>query len=165
MTEVRRTFRFKSTGSLVEDSAASRIPTPEVVDESRQGISIRTPLRLASEQEGSTFEMHFGVRESIRDNLRNLLATNHGERLGEYDFGANLREFVAELERGSDPSALELRIRQTIAKWMPFVQVESVTSKSLRPGGGMAEFDLRVVYRSPELFSETDAVVVNFKYM
>ena len=86
-------------------------------------ISIKTPLRL-SENYGDLLEMHNDQFLAIRDNLRNLILTNHGERLAHYDFGANLISVVNELgSEDGDATAMAL-ISQTVTKYMPFVALE-----------------------------------------
>ena len=63
------------------------------------------------------FEMHFDNRSQVKDNLRNLLQTNWGERIGLYAFGANLNELVGELSSQEDfDSEAMLRIKSTITR-------------------------------------------------
>lgn len=85
-------------------------------------IGFKTPLEL--DQAGSSiFQMNFVLRDQIADNLRNLILTNHGERLGLYDLGANLREIVSEWSNKEDfDKEVMLRIKTTISKYMPFVE-------------------------------------------
>ena len=90
-------FNFKSAGNLPAiDSQLRRTEDPPK-------LSIKTPLELGMGASG-LFEMHTNVGDAIRDNLRNLLLTNHGERLIHTDLGANLRPLLTELaaEGGDD---------------------------------------------------------------
>jgi phage baseplate assembly protein W len=157
---VRKKYDFKSVGisrTPIEDQ-------PEV-EEEKQGLSFKTPLAAADESFGSTFETYTDVRDVVRDNLRNLLSTNYGERLGEYDLGANLVEFVAELEAGASVDTLIGRIVSTIGRWMSYVQVEDVQVTKIQDDPALAEYVIRVIYTAPDLFAETDAVVVSFAYL
>lgn len=158
--KIRKKFNFKSVG-------VRRATTEELVEAEfqRPGLSFKTPLAVADESEGSTFEVHTDIREVVRDNLRNLLATNYGERLGEFDLGANLIEFVAELESGGGVENLSNRIVSTISRWMEYVQVDDVQVTRSFEDSGLAEYVIRVIYTAPSLFPETDAVVVSFAYM
>ena len=54
-------------------------------------ISIKFPLRKSSQ---GAFEGNVETIDAIRDNLRILLLTNHGERPINYDFGCNLRKVL-----------------------------------------------------------------------
>lgn len=87
-------------------------------------IGIKTPLRYGNT---SLFEMHTELFDQIRDNLRNLVLTNWGERLGQYDFGANLRELAAErLAREDYDQEVAFRIKRAVDKWMPYVSLEEM---------------------------------------
>ena len=86
---------FKSVGitsaELTEQQTAVA-PTP-------RPIGIITPLRLGEGDEG-LLGMHYSVGETMKNNLRDLIMTNHGERLALYDYGANLGPLVTEYELG-----------------------------------------------------------------
>ena len=97
-------------------------------------ISIKTPLRL-SENYGDLLEMHNDQFLAIRDNLRNLILTNHGERLAHYDFGANLIAVVNELGSEDGDSTAMALIAKAVAKYMPFVSLEGFDVKSQPVGG------------------------------
>lgn len=71
--------------------------------------------------------MHTELFDQIRDNMRNLIETNWGERLGQYDFGANLRELAAErLAREDYDQEVAFRIKKAVDKWMPYVSLEEM---------------------------------------
>lgn len=67
--------------------------------------------------------MHYSVDEALADNFRNMVMTNHGERLGLYDFGANLTELAFELGTDEFDTEAIRRIRRTTEKYMPFIQL------------------------------------------
>lgn len=83
-------------------------------------IGIKTPMELVG---GSNlFLMHTNIGEQIKDNLRNLLLTNWGERVAITTFGANLRPLLTEFTNKDDfDTEAMLRINTAISKWMPFV--------------------------------------------
>jgi phage baseplate assembly protein W len=161
MTErIRKKYNFKSVGissQILEDIVE--------VEEDLPGLSFKTPLAPAEQSFGSTFEVHTDVRSVVRDNLRNLLSTNYGERLGEWDLGANLVEFVAELEAGFDVNSIIDRVQSTTLRWMNYIQVQDVQVDRTETSKGLAGYSLRVVYQAPDLFEGSDAVVVSFAYM
>ena len=87
-------------------------------------IGIKTPLRYGNT---ALFEMHTDLFDQIRDNLRNLVLTNWGERLAQYDFGANLLELSAErLARDDYDQEVAARINNAVAKWMPYVSLQEM---------------------------------------
>jgi len=84
-------------------------------------IGIKTPVELDYSGVG-LFKMHTDIKEQIADNLRNLILTNWGERLGNYFFGSNLKPLVVDFSHKEDfDNEAMLRINTAITKWMPFV--------------------------------------------
>lgn len=121
-------YNFQSVGELgtVLDNIERR--RNKQSDKGRP-VSIKTPMQFA-ETSGDLFEMHNDQITAIRDNMRNLITTNHGERLGHFDFGANLITVVHELgSEDGDRTAMAL-ISRTVSKYMPFVTLEGYESKS-----------------------------------
>ena len=82
------TYNFKSVGKTKQQEEA------EVVTKSQIPFGIKTPLQLGSSE--GILAMNYSLEDQFADNLRNLLLTNWGERLGLYDFGANLRPLTTE---------------------------------------------------------------------
>jgi len=73
--------------------------------------------------------MNYNLADQFADNFRNLLLTNYGERLGVYDFGANLKPLTTEFtsQEDFDNEAIE-RIRNAVARWMPFIALNTFES-------------------------------------
>jgi phage baseplate assembly protein W len=110
------TISFKSVGRTA-DVAASETPDVTVLP-----IGIVTPLRQGDK--GGIFDMHFDLGDQIRDNLKNLLLTNWGERLCLFDFGANLRELTTEFASRDDfDNEAVNRVRSAVNRWMPYVSL------------------------------------------
>ena len=114
-------YSFKSSGKTRQEQIVETI-TKSVIP-----IGIRTPLRLG--EDGNVYAMNLMLVDQIHDNLRNMLMTNFGERLGLYDFGSNLRPLVSEFTTQDDFDAQAVeRIQKSVARWMPFVSLEDFTS-------------------------------------
>lgn len=138
-------FSFKSSGKtqeqrIIETLVKSPIP-----------IGIKTPLRI-SDSEG-LLDVHYVLADQVNDNLRNLLLTNWGERVGFYDFGANLRELTTEIasQDDFDTSAIE-RIKSAVGRWMPYIDLEDFESNvnnSNNKNTGI--IDITVTYNIPSL--------------
>lgn len=118
------TFTFKSSGVTQAQSDATQLAvTPKP-------IGIRTPLSLGDNDIVAT-TTNLGIQ--LTDNLRNLILTNWGERLGFYDFGANLRPLMAELVSQDDfDSEAISRIKDAVTKWMPYVELQEFLSETDR---------------------------------
>lgn len=114
-------YSFKSVGKTKEQITEE---TPAV---SRVPFGIKTPLSLGTGE--GILSMNYSLSDQFADNLRNLLLTNWGERLGLYDFGANLKPLTSEFvsQDSFDNEAIE-RIRSAVQKWMPFIDLEDFSS-------------------------------------
>jgi phage baseplate assembly protein W len=148
------TYNFKSSGKSVEQLNIE-LPTRTSLP-----IGIRTPLRL---DDKNLFAMTYLVSEQVHDNLRNLLLTNWGERLGFYNFGANLRELTSELSNidAFDEEAIS-RIRSAVTKWMPFVILKNFVSEidnERNINTGIVK--ISITYSVPQLGVENKALQIS----
>tara|TARA_B100001250_G_scaffold377578_1_gene366767 strand:+ start:87 stop:584 length:498 start_codon:yes stop_codon:yes gene_type:complete len=109
------TFNFKSSG----------LPAEKVHDQNHREyvskqIGIKTPVHF--DDYGPEFiAVHSSIKDQLHDNLINLLLTNHGERLGLPDFGANLMELCFELQTAEGNEEAVKRINKAVTKYMPYV--------------------------------------------
>jgi phage baseplate assembly protein W len=153
---------FKDVGRRAEDARL------DVLKRNRSviPIGIKTPVELADD-DGSLFAMHSKIQDQIRDNLRNLILTNHGERLGVYDLGANLRPLLSEYTNRDDfDSEAMVRINTAVSKWMPRVSLTEFTSEpNLEESQNLNSIHLYVYYSVPDLGIQKDLVEVILKVM
>ena len=138
------TYSFKSSGKTLEQRAV------EVLNTSRIPFGIKTPMQLGATGEG-LISMNYRLGDQFADNLRNLLLTNWGERLGVYDFGANLRQLTTEFtaQEDFDNEAIE-RIRNAVAQWLPFITLntfESVIDRTENKNTGVIK--INITYSMP----------------
>jgi phage baseplate assembly protein W len=154
----RKVYNFSSVGEL--DSARREVQS--VVSPNPIGIS--TPVRFGTSEKG-TFDMHVDLAKQIRDNFRNMIATNHGERLVYQDFGANLKSLVFELGTEQADSLALQRISNTTRKYMPFVTLNTFEPVQLGGDGfGNAKTKVVITYSVPSLFLTDQSVEVIFTY-
>lgn len=118
------TISFKNVGytsqQVIEETAASEIASIPV--------GIKTPLELGG-QDG-LLVMNYELSDQLADNLKNLLLTNWGERLGEYFFGANLRPLTTEfVSQDNFDSEAVVRIKGAVTRWMPYVDLVDFLSE------------------------------------
>lgn len=115
------TYSFKSSGKTSDQQISERVqksPTP---------FGIKTPLALGSSD--GILAMNYSLADQFSDNLRNLLLTNWGERLGLYDFGANLKPLTTEFVSQDDfDNEAITRIQSAVQRWMPFIDLEDFSS-------------------------------------
>lgn len=77
--------------------------------------------------------MHTSLSDQIADNLRNLVMTNHGERVGVYNFGANLRPLSLELAQPIWEEEAMVRIKSAVARFMPYVDLKTFEMQIIGP--------------------------------
>ena len=138
-------YSFKSVGKTKEKIEE------ETVETSLVPFGIKTPLSLGSGE--GILSMNYSLADQFSDNLRNLLLTNWGERLGLYDFGANLRPLTSEFvsQDSFDNEAIE-RIRKAVQKWMPFIDLEDFSSSVDRSENkNTAIIKITITYNIPAL--------------
>ena len=149
----RKTYSFKSVGNLTENVIEERyraLPTP---------VGIKTPLQLGNGT--NIYKMHYSLQDQIKDNLRNLVLTNNGERLGRPDFGANLLEMALELgSEDSDQKAM-IRIKEAVGKYLPFVQlVGFATEVDHFDNKDVAKVDIFLTYTIPRISNKQHGLKV-----
>jgi phage baseplate assembly protein W len=121
------TYSFKSSGLQNRRKVLDRIDQITL-----RPIGIKTPLEFSKKSQDSLFAMHYDIATQIHDNLRNLLLTNPGERLGRHDYGAGLREMTMEMLSSEDYEySVMMRIKATVEKYMPFVDLDSFTVEDI----------------------------------
>ena len=149
-------FNFKSVGIKNDQQPITGSTLP---------IGIKTPLQLGKSGEG-IFAMHTSLADQMADNLRNLITTNHGERLGLYDFGANLRSLTLDFTSLEDfDSEAIIRIRNAVTKYMPFVNLKTFETTIDRLNNQVVgKINIKITYNIPQL-SVTDRQVAVTLYV
>lgn len=139
-------INFKSVGiesQTVQQTAAEIVQLP---------IGIKTPLELDASGK-NFFVMNYELENQIADNLRNLLQTNWGERLGHFFFGANLRPLTTEfVSQDNFDSEAVVRIKSAVSKWMPFVDlVDFISEVDRLENKSTGIIKINITYNIPNL--------------
>ena len=144
--QTRKSYNFKSVGNNLADVEAEVV----LAAKEKPPIGIKTPLEISSGT--GVFTMHTDIAKQISDNLRNLIMTNHGERLGFYDFGANLRPLLFNLgQEDADTQAIE-NIKAAVSKYMPFVSLNNFqVFVDRNDNKAVAKVAVQITYRIPRL--------------
>lgn len=158
-----------------EYSWVSSGQTPTIVDENiflgqevkdvfpSQPIGISLPLAMGTDRSG-IFKMSFDSAEAISNNLRNLVMTNHGERLGKFKYGANLKPLCAEYSAVQDfESEAMRRIQNSAREFLPSVQLVDFTSKFIENSDpATLVIQMSIKYDIPALSSIGNELSVSF---
>jgi len=147
---------ISSTNFTTQQTSVAATPLP---------IGIITPLRFGKNNDG-LLGMHYTVSETIKNNFRDLVMTNWGERVMLYDFGANIQPLVTEYELGKaafDEAAMS-RISNAVTKWMPFIELESFDSsfEPLTTQFGLGTVRIIINYSVPRIQLATTSLQVTF---
>ena len=119
-------FNFKSSGKKITNPRFKT--STEDLEKQIIPIGIKTPLEIGNDK-SELFKMHIDPLEQLADNLRNLVQTNHGERLGRFDFGCNLKAILFErnstVESDYERVAIE-NIENQVKKFLPVIVINSI---------------------------------------
>jgi phage baseplate assembly protein W len=156
-------FSFKSSGFKQTDRRFKKKTVAK-----QRPIGIKTPLEL----DDDIFKMHNNPIKQISDNFRNMILTNKGERLGRYDFGANLKSLVFEYSNNeSFEEILASTVLEETKKYFPEILIQDVTPVALDVNEknnfnnlGLTKVKISITYtipkfKSPNLGIEVDVIV------
>tara|TARA_R100001443_G_scaffold7081_1_gene16261 strand:+ start:3323 stop:3832 length:510 start_codon:yes stop_codon:yes gene_type:complete len=92
-------------------------------------VGIDLPIRRGNDKDGF-FATTSTTIEAVKNNIRNLLNTNQGERLFQPNIGINLRQYLF----GQITEETLLQIQESISStfnfWLPFVQIQNINLKN-----------------------------------
>ena len=84
-------------------------------------------LKLPLTQGGSSiFAQTKTTFEQAKHNIRNLLLTIPGERLGQPEFGSGLYEIIFEQMDENIEDAIEASIRSSLKTWLPYINIINI---------------------------------------
>ncbi len=150
------TINFKSVGTTGQKLVATNL-MPSLTP-----IGIKTPLKLGKKY--GIFDMYTNMSDTMHDNLRNLILTNWGERLGLYYFGANLKQLTTEysVQEEFDSEAV-IRIKTAVATWMPYVNLVDYVSdfENFTKLSSVAQIKILITYSVPQLAVDNRKLRVN----
>ena len=86
-------------------------------------IGLALPLRHGNE---GFFSKTKRTIDQLKFDIKNLLLTIKGERLGNPTFGSDLMRVIFEPNNDDIDSAIEESIRASISEWLPSVNIENI---------------------------------------
>ena len=130
MAQSKKSYSFKSVGQL-----QSKVDAQLAQNVVKTPIGILTPVSF-NQTGGSLFDMSMDIATQVQDNLRNLLSTNHGERLLLTDYGANLKELAYDMTSEDVVDEALVRISTAVSKYLPFVSLDTFEPSVIRNKDG-----------------------------
>ena len=104
-------------------------------------IGLSFPLRRDKFQD---FAMTKNSLQQAEHNLKNLLLTYPGERVGQPTFGSRLRELCFEQIDDTLPQRIEEEVRKAVTNWLPYINLIEVAT--LTEEGDKNKIFVRVKY-------------------
>ena len=88
-------------------------------------IGIDLPFRRSDGKEGY-FASTTTTIEAVKNNIKNLVQTNKGERFMQPELGLNLRRYL--FEQVTDETIINIQndIVETFKTWLPFVEIQDI---------------------------------------
>jgi phage baseplate assembly protein W len=132
-------FNFKSSGFTYEDI---NVVDPESQPK-RKPIGIKTPLEFSRKSSQQLFHMNDNPIFQVKDNLRNLILTEKGERIGRPDYGCGLKNYVFDMTAIPNYEQVIINIiKGQVEKFMPFVLITNIEILDYY-NNGVDQFDQR----------------------
>ena len=88
-------------------------------------IGLSFPLR---KDKFNDFAMTKNSLQQSRHNIKNLLLTYPGERVGQPEFGSRMRELCFEPIDDDLPSKIEEEVRRAVSSWLPYINIQEVNT-------------------------------------
>lgn len=110
------------------------------------GLTPKLPL-LTNDEDGH-YALIKSYKDLVRQNFKNLILTNPGERVMDVDFGVGIQGFLFELDNGGIRASLQSRIQAQAAKYMPFIEITNISfnSQATNPNASDNLLGLRIEY-------------------
>jgi len=102
--------------------------------------------------------------EAVKNNIRNLLQTNKGERLMQPNLGMNLRQLLFEHITNENLIGIQDAILDKIEFWLPFVEVRDiqVISKDNNTNIGINEIRVKILFNIKQDPNTLDSITLDF---
>ena len=153
-----KSYNFSSVGvkkSQYDSNVQSAVIEPP--------IGIKTPVEIGSTD--GIFVMHRNLANQLKDNLINLILTNHNERVNFPDFGANLKPILHELSSIDGDEEAMRRIQRAVAKYMPFVSLENfITTPQDSENSPNAKIRMVITYSIPRANVSNQSIGITFNF-
>lgn len=143
----KKNYSFSSIGETVEEELA-KIEDVRILS---RPFGFKFPLSLNDSQTG--FAIHDSMTAAIADNLHHLILTNHGERVGNYYFGANLSPLLHEAQSSPTFEAeVGRRIANAVTRFMPYVELQEFNTSFVPSSSSeVKKFEINLTYTIPRL--------------
>ena len=126
-------------------------------------VGIDLPIRRGDDRDGY-FATTSTTIEAVKNNIRNLLQTNEGERFFQPNLGLNLRTLLFEHITNENLIGVQDAILDKIEFWLPFVEVRDiqVLSRDNTTDIGANEIRVKILFNIKQDPNTLDSVTLDF---
>ena len=126
-------------------------------------IGIDVPIRRDSELDGF-FATTSTTIEAVKNNIRNLLQTEEGERFFQPNLGLGLRSLLFEHITSENLITVQDAILDKMELWLPFVEVRDIQVLSTDDSTdvGVNEIRIKISFNIKQDPNTLDSVTLNF---
>jgi phage baseplate assembly protein W len=139
-------YQWKSSGivSDLDPRTSEEVPS--------YALGFKTPLEMGDESSG-LFLLLFDPVDQIANNFKDLVLTNHGERLANPKYGANLKPLCTEYSNVDNFETLAMeRIQQAVSNNLPVVELDTFTAAFVEDRDpGLLRVDMKIRYNISKL--------------
>ena len=130
---------------------------------SRIKIGIDLPIRRDNSKDGF-FATTSTTIEAVKNNIRNLLQTNEGERFFQPNLGLNLRRLLFEQITNENLIGIQDSILDKLEFWLPFVEVRDIQIETIESTSivGTNEIRLKILFNIRQDPNTLNSVSIDF---
>ena len=126
------------------------------------GISVSLPLYY--DPVDGPYRLNKTLRESIKQNVKNLFLTSKGERVMLPSFGVGLRALLFENFNSELANKIEIEAYRQVKKYMPFIKLENIVffTHDELPTLPLNALRMEIIYSIPN-FGTSDVITIDTK--
>ena len=100
--------------------------------------------------------------EAVKNNIRNLLQTNPGERLMQPNLGVELRSVLFQPINDETLISIQNIILDSVEYWLPFVEIQDIQLLSSNTATDENKVVVKIIFNIKQDPNTTDSVTVDF---
>ena len=126
-------------------------------------IGIDLPIRRGDDSDGF-FATTSTTIEAVKNNIRNLLRTDEGERLFQPTMGMNLRKLLFEHITSENLIGVQDAILDKFQFWLPFVEVRDIqiSTRDATTDIGVNEIRVKIIFNIKQDPNTLDSITLDF---
>ena len=126
-------------------------------------VGIDLPIRRGDDKDGF-FATTSTTIEAVKNNIRNLLQTEEGERFFQPNLGIGLRDILFENITSDNIIGIQNKILDKFEFWLPFVEVKDiqVLNRENKTDIGVNEIRIKILFNIKQDPNTLDSVTIDF---